>query len=90
MTTDEVLRRRRTALGDESFRHNTYQWDIVTSDGDFYKSGFGGQGLYVSPSDNLVIAWFGTQEVQDSTEMLRVARQLAESELLTNGRRGEG
>ena len=81
LTTDEVLRRRRTTLGDESFRHNTYQWDIVTSDGDFYKSGFGGQGLYVSPSDNLVIAWFGTQEVQDSTEMLRIARQLAESEL---------
>jgi hypothetical protein len=27
-------------------------------DGDFYKGGFSGQGLYMSPSHNLVIAYF--------------------------------
>ena len=81
LATEQILRSRRASLGDGSFRHNSYQWDIVTSDGDFFKGGFGGQGLYVSPSNNLVIAWFGTQEVQGSTEMLRIARQLAESEL---------
>ncbi len=56
LTTEEALRSRNAMLGNESFRHNSYQWDIVTSDGDFYKGGFGGQGLYVSPSKNLVIA----------------------------------
>ena len=28
-------------------------------DGDFYKGGFGGQGLYISPARDLVIAFFG-------------------------------
>ena len=76
------LRESRSAqLGDDSFRHNSYQWDIVTSDGHFFKSGFGGQGLYVSPSQNLVVAWFGTQDDRGGTEMLRIARQLATSEI---------
>jgi CubicO group peptidase (beta-lactamase class C family) len=69
----------RTALEDGSFRHNSYQWDIVTQDGHFFKSGFGGQGLYVAPDLDLVIAWFGTQDERGSTEMLGVARQLATS-----------
>jgi CubicO group peptidase (beta-lactamase class C family) len=69
----------RTALGDGSFKHNSYQWDIVTSDGHFFKSGFGGQGLYVAPDLDLVIAWFGTQDERGSTEMLGIARQLATS-----------
>ena len=50
-------------LGGERPRHNTYQWDFVMEDGDHYKSGFRGQGLYVSPSRDLVAAWVGTQEV---------------------------
>ena len=34
---------------------NRYQWDAILSDRDMYKGGFGGQGLYVSPSQDLVI-----------------------------------
>lgn len=69
-------------LGDNSFHHNTYQWDIVTVEGDFYKAGVGGQGLYISPSRDLVIAWFGTHtEKRDHNQMQRVARQLAKSGL---------
>ena len=37
----------RALLGGD-FRHNSYQWDVVTVDGDFFKGGLGGQGLYVS------------------------------------------
>lgn len=70
----------RNALSDKSFRHNSYQWDIVTSDGHIYKSGFGGQGLYIAPRDNLVVAWFGTEDGPGEIEMLEVARQLATSE----------
>lgn len=61
-------------------RHNTYQWDMVMHDGDFYKEGFGGQGLYISPSRNLVIAFFGTPDSTGQThELSKIARQLAKS-----------
>ena len=63
-------------------RHNTWQWDFVMDDGDFFKGGYGGQGLYVAPDRNLVIAFFGAFE-EDGTghEMTRIARQLATSGL---------
>jgi CubicO group peptidase (beta-lactamase class C family) len=41
-------------------RHATYQWDRVYEDGSFFKGGFGGQGLYVSPEKDVVLAYFGT------------------------------
>ena len=34
-------------------RHNTWQWDYVLQDGDFFKGGYGGQGLYISPSSRI-------------------------------------
>ena len=80
LTSAEGRRRRQAQLGDDSFRHNSFQWDIVTSDGDFYKGGSGGQGLYISPSNDVVVAWFGTHtEEGKRNEMLRIARQLATS-----------
>jgi CubicO group peptidase (beta-lactamase class C family) len=67
-------------LRQDAPRHNTYQWDMVMHDGDFYKEGFGGQGLYVSPSRNLVIAFFGTPDSSGQThELPKIARQLAKS-----------
>ena len=49
-------------------------------DGDFFKGGFGGQGLYVSPSRDLVVAFFGTFDANgNGHEMTRIARQLAKS-----------
>jgi len=52
------------------------------SDGDFFKGGYGGQGLYISPSRDLVIAFFGSfEEDGTSHEMTRIARQLAKSGL---------
>lgn len=41
-------------------RANRWQWDAVFEDGDFYKSGFMGQGLYVSPAKDTVVAFFGS------------------------------
>jgi hypothetical protein len=54
---------------------------VIFSDGDFLKLGFGGQGLYVSGSRELVIAWFGTQPAERPHEMPGIARQLARSGL---------
>lgn len=66
----------------EAVRHNSYQWDFVMADGDFFKGGYGGQGLYVSPRRDLVIAFFGTMNADGSGhELTRIARQLAKSEL---------
>ena len=48
----------------EEFREqpefNSYQWDAVFADGDIYKSGMNGQGIYVSPTKDIVVVWFAT------------------------------
>ena len=67
-------------------RHATYQWDVVMNDGDFFKEGGGGQGLYISPSRDLVIVYFGTHafgsnEARVINNLHQIARQLAKSEL---------
>lgn len=54
---------------------NSYQWDVVFPDGDFYKSGTGGQGLYVSPSRDLVIAWFSTGDNSEQVMARAIATQ---------------
>ncbi|MEQ8264212.1 serine hydrolase domain-containing protein [Pseudohaliea sp.] len=71
----------REFLGDDLPRHSAWQWDFVWEDGAFFKSGYDGQGLYVDPPRELVIAWFGTGLDFSETvnDMLPVARQLARS-----------
>lgn len=45
---------------------------------DLFKGGFGGQGLYVSPVRDLVIAFSGTPTASGSVNQLRwVSRRLA-------------
>lgn len=69
-----------TSTGDDSFRFNSFHWDVVTDDGDFYKGGFGGQGLYISPDRDLVVAWFGSpNEEGKQNRNVKVARQIATS-----------
>jgi CubicO group peptidase (beta-lactamase class C family) len=53
---------------------NHWQWDAIWPDGDFYKGGVYGQGLYVSPARDLVIAWFSTAM---SSDLKQYARQIA-------------
>jgi CubicO group peptidase (beta-lactamase class C family) len=66
------------ALG-ETPRHNTYQWDFVLEDGDFYKGGFMGQMLYVSPSRDLVVAAFATGMEDVVLANIAFARALAKA-----------
>jgi hypothetical protein len=63
--------------GWEPPHHATYQWDAVWTDGDFFKAGFRGQGLYISPSQDLVIAFFGSA----SQGQKAYARAIAKSSL---------
>lgn len=44
----------------EKPRCNSRQWDAVFADGDMYKGGARGQGIYVSPGRDYVVAWFST------------------------------
>lgn len=47
------------ALNDHVISNNR-QWDDIFPDGDMFKLGFMGQGLYVSPDRDLVISYFST------------------------------
>ncbi len=49
----------------------TRQWDFVLKDGDFGKSSFHGQTLYISPSKNLVVASFATGKEYDTWAFAR-------------------
>lgn len=43
--------------------HPACQWNVVRPDGSLFKSGFGGQGLYVDPERDVVIAYTGAPDV---------------------------
>ncbi|WP_027391436.1 serine hydrolase domain-containing protein [Aquimarina latercula] len=66
----------------EEKKYSSYQWGAVYEDGDFYKGAHGGQGLYVSPSKDLVIAFYGTSNTDRQRNQLDViSRQLSKSGL---------
>ena len=66
-----------TAFPDDKAIGNSYQWDAVLSDGDMYKSGVGGQGLYISPANDMVVGWFCTGDGNDQEETM--ARAIVKS-----------
>jgi len=58
---------------------NRYQWDIITPDGDQFKSGVGGQGLYISAPQDSVVAFFSTGTQRDEALGAWVARHITRS-----------
>ncbi len=63
-------------------KYSSYLWSAVYEDGDFYKLAHGGQGLYISPEKDLVIAFFGTANTnRESSQLHVISRQLATSGL---------
>ncbi len=66
----------------DELKSNGYQWDEIYNDGDFYKGGHAGQGLYISTSRDLVIAFYGTYNTDLQEHQLpAISRQLAKSGL---------
>ncbi len=66
----------------DAVSHATYQWEVVMPDGDLYKAGYGGSGIYISPKKDIVVAFFGSfGKNQELNKMPRVARQLVKSGL---------
>jgi len=71
--------RNRSWFFDEE-KYNSYHWDDVYDDGDFVKYGLWGQGLYISPSRDLVIAYFGTKNLNNQWgSQMEFTRQLVKS-----------
>ncbi|MDN2483329.1 serine hydrolase domain-containing protein [Vibrio agarivorans] len=61
---------------DDKVLKNAYQFDAIFEDGDLFKSGVGGQGLYISPSKDLVVAFFSSSDGQNQEETY--ARKIAQ------------
>jgi CubicO group peptidase (beta-lactamase class C family) len=59
--------------------HNAYQWDFVMEDGDFFKAGINGQGLYISPKKDLVIACFSHGDYVPGVSVAYLSRSIAKS-----------
>ena len=56
-------------LGGDDFISNGHQWDLFWPDGDFWKGGLMTQGLYVSPSRDLVIAYYNVNNDDHSAHL---------------------
>lgn len=58
--------------------HPGGQWNLVHPDGDMFKGGFGGQGLYVSPARDVVIAFLGVPDEHGRANQLgHICREIA-------------
>jgi CubicO group peptidase (beta-lactamase class C family) len=57
--------------------HATYQWDLVFDDGDLFKAGRYGQGIYVSPETDTVVVFFASV-YQNQLYFPGFARQLVQ------------
>jgi hypothetical protein len=64
--------------------HTSYQIDSVWPDGGWVKTGANDQGLFVLPSKDLVIGWFGAHN-QSSTPTQTWGRAIANSPLWDEG-----
>ena len=75
--TDQHLRKKYYEGQGADFQ--SYHWDVIFEDGDFFKEGFGGQGLYISPSKRLVIGFFsaGKDRTNNNRNMISLVRSLA-------------
>lgn len=77
---ERAMAARATADPAAEKRCNSRQWDAVWEDGDMYKGGARGQGLYVSPGRDLVIAWFSTTSESGWTNYARAIAKMLEPE----------
>lgn len=60
-------------------RCNSRQWDAIYADGDMYKGGARGQGIYVSPDADYVVAWFSTTQESGWVAYARAMREVLQS-----------
>jgi CubicO group peptidase (beta-lactamase class C family) len=56
---------RRGGVDEHGMLPQTYQWDMVTAEGELAKGGWAGQLLYVNRQRDVVVAYFGTNLTAD-------------------------
>jgi len=79
----EQLFRMKETWGDDTPTHAAWQWDMIWPDGMMFKGGFSGQGIFVAPRQDIVVAFFGTADTDgNSHDLLKISRQLAVSGML--------
>ncbi|MBT5796279.1 MAG: serine hydrolase [Porticoccaceae bacterium] len=54
-------------------KHNSYQWDVVYNNSDFYKGGWAGQGLLINHEKDLVAVYLGYIK-EDGSELAVLPR----------------
>ena len=47
-------------------KHNIYQWDEIYANGDYFKSGWAGQGFLVNPQRDLVAVFVSYKKIDES------------------------
>ncbi len=76
--------RTKSYFGSETKR-SAYQWDEIYDDGDFAKFGHAGQGIYIAPKQDFLIAFFGTYtEGLVQNELPLICRQISKSGVFKN------
>ena len=79
----EQLFRLKEIWGEDTPTHAAWQWDMIWPDGMMFKGGYSGQGVFVAPERDIVIAFFGTADTAgNSHNLLKISRQLSTSGLL--------
>src|ERR1043165_8625496 len=56
-----------------SVKESAYQWQAVTSDDAFWKGGYGGQMLYVSPGEEVVGGYAGSPKLPETPPPLHAS-----------------
>ncbi len=78
----EQLFRLNEQFPEDAPTHAAWQWDMIWQDGSMFKGGYSGQGLYVDPDRDLIVAFYGTADTRGrSNDLLMIARQLSQSGL---------
>ncbi|WP_262693138.1 serine hydrolase domain-containing protein [Kordiimonas aquimaris] len=81
--TEQTARHARIFRNDTP-THAAWQWDMIWTDGSAFKGGYSGQGIYIDPARDLVVAFFGTSGTSgESHDLTRIARALSLSNLPT-------
>lgn len=76
----EQIFRLKETFNDDAPSHAAWQWDRIWPDGAMYKGGYSGQGIFVDPDRDIVIAFYGTADKKGASNDLPViARKLSSS-----------
>jgi CubicO group peptidase (beta-lactamase class C family) len=71
VVSDAIIKRIFAGYGNEQVpdEHGmvprTYEWDMISDKGELAKGGWAGQLLYINRDKDVVITWFGTNQVAD-------------------------